>query len=180
MPIRTDAEGRRNVQRLLERLIPDADASHRAARRVPLLVIRHAAMVGARVTSTRATTGLDDLPSMAAIDLELFDLSTLGETPVRYTVSASLPDGATLAAHGTFALDPVSSAGELSVHALRPGLVGALARRARIEVPVLRGTFGGTARYRRAHDGGAWSIDCESIIELVPLARTEPLAAAPP
>jgi hypothetical protein len=110
-----DRNARLNLLDVLDRLrkAPEPDAP-------PVrLVVEHLGIVDSKVSLTDLSGASRADAVFEPIDLELRNLSTLADSEGRYTLDARLPAGGTLAWKGSLSLQPITSAGELSIRGMK-------------------------------------------------------------
>jgi hypothetical protein len=110
-----DRNARLNLLEVLDRLrkAPEPDAP-------PVrLVVEHLGIVASRVGLTDLSGASPAEAVFAPIDLDLRNLSTLADSEGRYTLDAKLPAGGTLAWKGSLSLQPLASAGDLSIRGMK-------------------------------------------------------------
>ena len=164
----------------LAQLVPGGSAGASAGGGAPpRIVLRHVLIEAAaelRVLSGGKPETLDAGP----VRVEAFDVATRPDREGRYTVSARLADGASIAWRGDLALAPVRSEGEIEVKALELGTLWPLLR-AKLDLPEPRGAVDASARYRFAADGGALALDAVRVSArdlALPARSGPPLLAA--
>ncbi|HEX2828802.1 MAG TPA: DUF748 domain-containing protein [Burkholderiales bacterium] len=106
-----DRNARLNLLEVLRRLFKEPEPDEPTARvLIDRLVVRDT-----RVGITDLSGELRAEAAFAPINLELDNLSTLPDSEGRYTLNARLPAGGSLAWKGRLSLEPIASAGELSI-----------------------------------------------------------------
>jgi len=110
-----DSQGRLNLLDIIERLRKPP----RPEEGPPRVVVRRIAIDDSRVGLVDHSGATPASAEMTPIDLELFELSTLADHEGRYTLDAKLPGGGTLAWKGTLSLQPIASAGELTLRGMK-------------------------------------------------------------
>lgn len=110
-----DRNARLNLLEVLRRLLKEPEPDEPPAHvRIDRLVVRDT-----RVGITDLSGELRADAVFAPINFELSNLSTLPDSEGRYTLNARLPAGGSLAWKGRLSLEPIASAGELSIKGMK-------------------------------------------------------------
>ncbi len=119
----TRADGRVNLADLVAAARGDAPAAP-AKDEAPLrMVLRHVALSNGTLTYTDRSGPTPASATLAPINLEFDDVSTLPEREGPYTINARLPEGGNVRWRGEVSLRPIASQGVLSVAKFRPAAV---------------------------------------------------------
>ena len=143
----------------LAQLVPESDqpADEQRARN---LVLRHATVRNGKIVFTDRRRAEPASATLSPLDIEVFDLTTLPDRDGRYTVAASLPDGAQLDWGGTVSLQPFESAGELKATRLQAATLWPFVRDAfRLRTPA--GTLNASTRYTFSSIDGKTALRLE-------------------
>lgn len=116
-----DADSRNNFARLAE-VFPREDTPPPEPPTAPTrLLVQHVRLTGGRFTFTDNSLETPASTTLAPLDLEFENLSTLPEREGPYAVITTLPDGGRLVWHGEVSLQPLSSEGRVYLTEFRPG-----------------------------------------------------------
>lgn len=116
-----DADGRNNFARLAD-AFPREDTPPPDPPAAPTrLLVQHLRLSGGQFTFTDNSLETPASTTLAPLDLEFENLSTLPEREGPYAVITTLPDGGRLVWHGEVSLQPLSSEGRVYLADFRPG-----------------------------------------------------------
>lgn len=114
-----DESGRSNLDRLADAFPASEEPADTSAAPVRLL-LQHAQLIGGTLTYSDQSLATPASTTLAPINLELQDLSTLPERHSPYAIIATLPEGGRLVWRGEISLAPISSDGELYISGFKP------------------------------------------------------------
>lgn len=156
-----DETGRSNLDRLADAFPASeepADASTAPAR----ILLQHAQLIGGKFTYSDQSLATPASTTLAPINLELQDLSTLPERHSPYAIIATLPEGGRLVWRGEISLAPISSDGELYISGFKPtALWTFLQDRLRLATP--KGMLELYTRYNYAYTEGQSQFGLQNI-----------------
>jgi uncharacterized protein involved in outer membrane biogenesis len=120
----TLADGRVNLLELAAAMAPDTPSPPgKNDEAPPRMVLQHVALSNGRTTYTDRSGPAPASATLAPIDLQFDDVSTLPERKGPYTIFARLPGSGTVRWRGEVSLRPVASDGELTVAKFRPASI---------------------------------------------------------
>jgi hypothetical protein len=136
----------------LQDLVPPASSAEPESGGLPALLIHSLVLEGGRIRFEDQSRPEPFVAEVAPLGFSLTDFSTHGDTDNRYRLDARVFDDARLAWRGTLAVEPLASAGELSVEGLPlPRLAAWLGDALPVEVST--GTASLAGRYRLGGNG---------------------------
>lgn len=116
----TGPDGRVNLAELAAAFRERAPAAPEKAEPPPRMVLRHVALSDGRLTYTDRSGPAPASATVAPINLEFENVSTLPERKGPYAIRATLPGGGEVGWRGEVSLRPVASDGELTLTGFRP------------------------------------------------------------
>jgi len=114
-----DENGRSNLGKLADAFPADEDAAETPSAPTRFL-LQHAQLIDGKLTYSDESLTTPASTTLAPINLELHDLSTLPEQRSPYAIIATLPEGGRLVWHGEISLAPISSEGEVYISGFKP------------------------------------------------------------
>ncbi len=114
------ADGSVNLADLVATAVGDKPAAAGKDEAPVRTLLRHVTLSDGRLTYTDRSGPTPASVTLAPVNLEFDDVSTLPERKGPYTIHARLPGGGTVRWRGEVSLRPVASEGELSVAKFRP------------------------------------------------------------
>lgn len=169
-----DAAGRNNFSRLAE-AFPRANPPPPEPPAAPTrLLVQHLRLAGGQFTFTDDSLETPASTTLAPLDLEFENLSTLPEREGPYAVITTLPDGGRLVWHGNVSLQPLSSEGRLYLTEFKPGAFwNFLQERVRLAIP--EGELELFTHYRFAYLDHQAQLDLHGIkLDLTGVALRQP------
>ena len=113
-----EPDGRLNLARLAADLAgPESGSTEPSA--TPRAVFQHIVVAGGRATLTDRSTATPAQLTIAPLDLELRDISTLPDRKGPYRLRAILPNGGTAQWEGEVSLQPIASTGHLRAQGVK-------------------------------------------------------------
>jgi uncharacterized protein involved in outer membrane biogenesis len=175
----TNRDGKVNLLQLAAAARGDAPPSPKENDAPVRMVLKHVLLSDGRLSYVDRSGPSTASATLAPVNLELDDVSTLPERKGPYTVQASLPGGGTLRWRGEVSLRPVASAGELSISQFRPAEVWRfLHDRIRLDLP--EGSVDFVTHYRFLLAGGKPQLLLDGAnLKLTDLALRRPGAKQP-
>jgi uncharacterized protein involved in outer membrane biogenesis len=149
----TDRDGQVNLLQLVAAARGDAPPAPKEDEAPVRMVLKHVALSDGKLSYVDRSGPTSASATLAPVDLEFDNVSTLPERKGPYTVQASLPGGGTLHWRGEVSLRPIASEGALSVTQFRPANVWRfLQDEVRLALP--EGDVDFSTRYRFMLAGG--------------------------
>lgn len=175
----TRADGSVNFADLVAAARGDESASAGKDEAPVRMLLRHVTLSDGRLTYTDRSGPTPASATLAPINLEFDDVSTLPERKGPYTVRARLPGGGTVRWRGEVSLRPVASEGLLSVTNFRPTSIWKfLQDEFRLDPPEADIDF--TTRYRFLFTGGKPQLVLQGAdLRVAGLSLRQPGAAQP-
>jgi hypothetical protein len=143
-------DGRINLDVLADRFRVDVEPSAGASAEdepPPRAVLKYLSLSGAAITLRDRSGSTPAQATLAPINLELRDLSTLPEQRGPYVLRARLPGGGALSWRGDGSLNPVQSQGHISLKGAKPATVWRFLRD-KVDLAEPSGEVDVSARYR--------------------------------
>ncbi|MGA8049539.1 MAG: DUF748 domain-containing protein [Burkholderiales bacterium] len=143
------------------------------------MVLRHVALSNGRLTYTDRSDPTPASVTLAPINFEFDDVSTLPERKGPYTIRARLPGGGTVRWRGEVSLRPVASEGVFSISDFRPASIWKFVQdEFRLDPP--DGAIDFTTRYRFLFsDGQPQLLMQDANLQVTGLSLRQPGAAQP-
>lgn len=116
----TDPDGRLNLAELASDARGDEPAAANKDEAPVRMVLRHLALSDGRLTYTDRSESTPASVTLAPVNLELDDVTTLADRNSPYTIRARLPGGGSVRWRGEVSLRPVASNGVFSLTGFRP------------------------------------------------------------
>jgi hypothetical protein len=151
--------GRFNLLALLESL-PKTEP--RPDARLPRALLHRVALSGGTISFSDRSLAEPASATLAPIDLEVRELSTLPDRRGNYTVNARFADGGVFAWRGEASLQPLASQGELAVTGVKLAMAWRFLRD-RFGLAQPQGEVDIGARYRFGYAAGAAQLSVEDI-----------------
>ena len=149
----THPDGQLNLMQLVADARGDAPPAPKADKAPVRMVLKHVVLSDGRLSYVDRSGPSTASATLAPVNLELDDVSTLPERKGPYTVQARLPGGGALRWRGEVSLRPVASEGELSITQFRPANVWRfLHDKVRLDLP--EGSVDFLTQYRFLFAGG--------------------------
>ena len=152
--------GRFNLLALLEDL---PKAERKADDRPPRVLLQRMLLAGGSFTFSDRSIPAPASATLAPIDLEVHDLSTIPDALGNYAVRLRLPAGGTLEWRGEATLQPLASRGEITVKAIKPITYWRFIGYRFAELADPQGELDFAAHYRFAYAAGAGQLDVEGL-----------------
>ena len=162
LDVAVEQDGRLNFAPLFDRLskrYADVSSGKQAPRR---WLFQHVALREGKVKFSDRSGPEPASTTLAPINLEVRDLTTLPDRQGRYAITAAVPDGGSIAWSGEVSVLPLGSAGELEVKGLKLATPWTFLRR-ELRVSEPKGSLDFAARYRFAHNDGKTALGLEDI-----------------
>jgi uncharacterized protein involved in outer membrane biogenesis len=148
-----DSTGSSNLARLAEALPRDENPPPETAEPPVRLLVQHLRLHGGKFTFSDRSLATPASMTLAPVDLEFHNLSTLPDRQGPYAVITSLPDGGLLVWHGEVSLHPLASSGQLYLSRFKRSAVwGFVQERLRLAPP--EGALELFTHYRYAYQDG--------------------------
>jgi uncharacterized protein involved in outer membrane biogenesis len=160
--VEVQRDGSLNVAAFTDRVAKryaDVSSGERPPRR---WLVQHAALRAGKVTFNDLSGPTPAGTTFAPIDLEVRDLATLPDRHGRYAITATVPDGGSIAWRGEVSVLPIASAGELEVKGLQLATPWAFARN-KLRVSQPGGRVDLAARYHFAYADGKATLGLDGI-----------------
>ncbi len=156
-----DKTGRSNLTKLADAFPVSEDPANASAAPVRLL-LQHAQLSGGKLNYSDQSLAAPASTTLAPINLELQNLSTLPERSSPYAIIATLPEGGRLVWRGEISLEPIKSDGELYISGFKPtALWTFLQDQLRIATP--KGVLELYTRYNYAYSEGQSQLGLQNI-----------------
>ncbi|HLX80749.1 MAG TPA: DUF748 domain-containing protein [Burkholderiales bacterium] len=152
-------DGRFNLTALLDSL-PRAEPKPQD--KPPRVVLRHVVLSNGSVSFSDRSIAVPASATLASINLEVHDLSTLPDSRGGYTVAARFDDGSSIHWRGEASLQPLASRGELAVTGAKLATAWRFLR-GRVGLAEPRGELDFGARYDFRYAAGATQLTAEEI-----------------
>jgi len=160
--VEVQRDGSLNVAAFTDRVAKryaDVSSGERPPRR---WLVQRAALRAGKVTFNDLSGPTPAGTTFAPIDLEVRDLATLPDRHGRYAITATVPDGGSIAWRGEVSVLPIASAGELEVKGLQLATPWAFARN-KLRVSQPGGSVDLAARYHFAYADGKATLGLDGI-----------------
>jgi hypothetical protein len=157
-----EPDGRLNLAAFLDRLSGRYTAVASGEQSPRRWLVQRALLRDGRVTFSDLSGPAPIRTTVAPIDLEVLNLATLPDRQGRYTITAAMPDGGTIAWHGDVSLLPTTSAGELDVKGVKLATVWPFLR-AELPLATPDGAIDLATRYRFAYGNRQATLALEDL-----------------
>jgi len=175
----THPDGRLNLMQLVTDARGDKPPAPKEDEAPVRMVLKHVVLSDGRLSYVDRSGPSTASATLAPVDLELNDVSTLPERKGPYTVEARLPGGGALHWRGEVSLRPLASEGELSVTQFTPANVWRFVQdKLRLDLP--EGTVDFVTHYRFMLAGGKPQLLLDGAkLKLADLSLRQPGAKQP-
>ena len=160
-----DKDGLLNLSRIAASLPPEDPNAPKppADAAPPRLIVQHIVLAGGEINFENQAQQPPVVNKADHLDLELRNLSTLPERSGRYEVDLALPGGGVALWKGDVSLNPVHSAGTVSVEGLKMATLWRLAQD-RVALSEPEGEMGFSAQYSFSRDATATAIQLSETV----------------